>query len=781
MLKSSSWRYLLREAVLFLLFSYLLILDVANHDLFSPAILTVTALTLTILALGWVMAGRRAPTPLAKPILLMAAAVTLSLITSIDPRRSLVGLGMFAMGLLYYGLSADLKARGWPAELIVKTMLLVGALIAAFAYIDVIDWYRAWLASSGGKLIPALTYRLPDPNPQAWNFNILFMIAGARALFSPSKAGRWGWGALCVALAGLLYFSSSRGGWLGTAAGLGVLVLAWALMNRTALSRAWADLRQRPLLLTGLTLALLVIAAAGGYLLVQQASHPSHGGSVMGARTAYWGAGIAAFQRAPLTGTGPFTMATSFVRTQSTPPFQIYIHAHSIYFNILGETGIIGLSAFVILLGAAVWALWKRLRAAADPDERALLVGVSAALVASLVHSIFDCLIAGKTTGFWVLLIALGSALAEAPSVRAPDAPTPRAPFRPYWALLAPIGLWLTLYPLAPMTAGADAAARADWPAAVEAFSEAAARDPYSSAVHAQLALAVSMRAQPGDPYPLMRAVAEMNTATALDPDWALNHANLGALLAARGMLSEAREQFQIAVDQAPRAPLYWLNLGAVAEKMHDLDEARAAYLSALLLAPEWGEAYYWRANEFRASVAAQWRASQPAATPALTLAELEAALESSGHSVAASNELARAYLAAGRPADALALCEQAELTSTTDRFAATEVLWLRAEALAALGRGDEAVNWGEQAIDQWYKWGAEGHNARLGWFYSLLVFKQQAMSIEIVPQMVTIRLPDRWAERQARLIGWLRVLKQNERADTLETALRAAVPDWQP
>lgn len=748
-------RFVFRTTEIFFFLMYFLIADATNRDVFSAEVIGVTAALFSLFALTWFIAGKSAPTPLARPVLLLAIAVLICTVTSIDIRRSISGWIVFATGWFIFSLSADLKTKNWPIKELVGILLLIGGSITAIAMTDPIQWYMEWLNISPGQFIPELTYRLPFPNSQAWTFNMFLMLALAVILIEKSRPLR----SLAVVVAIIqlvaLVLSSSRGGWLGTAAGAGMMLFIWAFMNRNRLRDAWTRLLRKPIVLVLILVAGLVIAALAGWILLKQSEHPTHGGSITSARTAYWGAGLAAFKENPLTGTGPLTMATSFVKTQSTPPFGVYIHAHSLIFNVLGETGLLGFGAMLVLLFAGGTQLYRRLKTVSTlpPTDQIVLIAATAALAAALVHQIFDFLLAEKTAGLWVLLILLGLALGQSP-LQSDEIPCKRKR-RPYTALIAPLLLWACYFIVSNMQAGVAAVESQQYFTAVQQFEKAAGYDPHSAAPYIQLGLVESKLAQLDNPSHIWDSVDAFSRAVAIDPDWALNHANLAAMLMERGDFAEARDHWRKAVALAPRSALFQLNLGVVSERLNDEDAARGAYAAALKLAPIWAEAEFWRQSDVRIQVMTQWRADHPQPNTFPSIIDLKQRAETSGYAMAALNDLARSLLNIGRAQEALKYTRMAELTFSADPYDLPEARWLHGQALADLGQTDKACLWGRAALYAWKTPGLEGPDKHLGQYYVQMAFRQPAIPMDLVPQMARIGLTDEWEMRQTMVNDW--------------------------
>jgi len=276
-----------------------------------------------------------------------------------------------------------------------------------------------------------------QPNPYAGYLGLTLPVAVSLALWG------WQWGGGYVGLpvrrtyaliytglagvigAGLLA-SWSRGGWLGAVAGGGLVVLV----------------RSRRMLMAGLTflLVLLLWGAMGGLspdvlpapITERLADVPAYLGvgieqivaqpvtdenfSVI-ERLAHWLAAERMWEMAPWLGVGPASYA--MVYPQVRLPFweDALGHAHNIYLNVLAETGLIGLIAYLLMWGGIVAGLWKAARRRSGASwEKALLVGVLGVIAHLTLHNLFDNL---YVQGIQLhLALWLGAAVAiSAPSV----------------------------------------------------------------------------------------------------------------------------------------------------------------------------------------------------------------------------------------------------------------------------------------------------------------------------------------------------------------------------
>ena len=108
-------------------------------------------------------------------------------------------------------------------------------------------------------------------------------------------------------------------------------------------------------------------------------------------RLAHWLAAQRMWETAPWLGVGPSNYATVYSSVRLPLWEDALGHAHNIYLNVLAETGLIGLAAYLLMwTGVAGW-LWRRTRQQQLGSwEQALLVGVLGVVAHLTVHQLFD-------------------------------------------------------------------------------------------------------------------------------------------------------------------------------------------------------------------------------------------------------------------------------------------------------------------------------------------------------------------------------------------------------
>jgi len=241
------WQAMLQQAALLLGVSFVLILNGSTNLLIDSQTLTYSAIVFSILAVTWLLVGQAASNPLRWPLLAWYIIYTITVIASDDPRRSLTQMLLMTQAVFLFSLSVDLAARGWSPALWLRTLLIMGALVTLVSWLGALTWYLDWRQAMPGRWLPDTLYRPDSANIIAAVMNLILMLALARLRAAENRVIRIGLILLALAAAGMLFLTSSRGGWLGCAAGLAVLALSGRKRLQSWFSTAWAWLRGKTL------------------------------------------------------------------------------------------------------------------------------------------------------------------------------------------------------------------------------------------------------------------------------------------------------------------------------------------------------------------------------------------------------------------------------------------------------------------------------------------------------------------------------------------------------
>ena len=391
----------------------------------GPVSLTGTELLVLLLLILWFLrsvAARRLVVP--RPPLLLALlvflmAILLSTLVTVSLELSGKEIVKWVEVLIVYLLMADMLDESW-GRWVVYALLAAGSAEALFGIYQFLRrvgpegfvlfgrFMRAYghfaqpnpFAGYLGLTLP-LAYALTLDAIEAWRTGAWRVQAGVRRVVEqllPHAVAVAAFALMSVAMV----MSWSRGGWVGAAAALLVVTVA---RSRTARVSALA---------VGLLLAYLLLVGGARYLpsaLLQRVSDlvPYVGGVDVTSvevndanwavieRMAHWQAAVGMFSAHPWLGVGIGNYAVAYPRYAVGRWRDPLGHAHNYYLNIAAEAGLVGLSAFVLLLTACFLQAWRvlrrfdgGLRSAGDHYWRTVALGALGVLVHLAVHSVFD-------------------------------------------------------------------------------------------------------------------------------------------------------------------------------------------------------------------------------------------------------------------------------------------------------------------------------------------------------------------------------------------------------
>jgi O-antigen ligase len=119
-------------------------------------------------------------------------------------------------------------------------------------------------------------------------------------------------------------------------------------------------------------------------------------------RIAHWVAGLRMFAAHPILGVGAGNYSAAYSRFACADWPTPLGHAHNYYINTAAELGVIGLAAFLALVGCALALGWRashrgssvgdgrKAAVSFGPAPRALAIGLLAVLVAVSIHNLTD-------------------------------------------------------------------------------------------------------------------------------------------------------------------------------------------------------------------------------------------------------------------------------------------------------------------------------------------------------------------------------------------------------
>jgi len=264
---------------------------------------------------------------------------------------------------------------------------LIGGYSALWVYLSPQDEYTPpWSGRS--------TSFMGHPNSLAGYLNLVLPLALSCCVLGKGKwrkLGGWTFGLGSVAL----FSTQSLGGLL---AFLAVIVLAIFCYVRSS--------KKRLVLLAG------ICALAGMFYLFQPILNPAHTEEVLGSdattRLLLWTTAWDEFVHSPMFGVGWGNFAAPYGFNIPTMPG--VGEAHNIYLQLMAETGLVGLFAFLGLVVQAWRQARRQWRSSNDFLESALAFGVLGALLSLLVHGFLDVpLFTQSGTLLWMFLALLAA------------------------------------------------------------------------------------------------------------------------------------------------------------------------------------------------------------------------------------------------------------------------------------------------------------------------------------------------------------------------------------
>jgi len=240
-------------------------------------------------------------------------------------------------------------------------VLVTGAAITAYAW---------WQIPQGVRPSAPFEGATGEPNTLGGYLVLIFAVAAALTQTLPPSALRRACGLLALAILPPLAATLSRSSWLAFIATLGMLLL-------------WAPRRARLLGWIAVACAVLLLAGPKGvqeriaYTFTPEGRSSVQVGRVhldpsSSARLESWGGALRGWRQHPFTGWG--ITGYGFLDAQ--------------YFRVLVETGVLGMAAFLGLLGALAALFWRARHLLDDPLHRGLATGMLAAIAGLMAHAI---------------------------------------------------------------------------------------------------------------------------------------------------------------------------------------------------------------------------------------------------------------------------------------------------------------------------------------------------------------------------------------------------------
>jgi O-antigen ligase len=543
------------------------------------------ALNIVMLSVGiitWVVARLQGrwpwyPTALDGVIWLWVAAITVAAVANPDMlRRSQPAIWCFA-GLMvaWFGLNDSLSNRLITRRQIGTVLLAVVGISILWAFQELLDPDGVRDGLFGLARVSGLT---GNPNLLSALLVPAIGIAFGR-VWASAGLGRMLSLVYALIACVILVLSYSRGGWVGGAAAIGILMLAFAVDQGwgtpSGLRAAWGRWKswQR-----AAAVAIVVAVVVGGLgmslYLLDTLDNP---GRTAALRTYLWEAAWDGFTEKPLTGNGMFSTPRIILDRSSVPPLSAQPHAHNFPLQVLSELGILGGTAMIASVIVALRAGVMAWRSAPTSRERHLIAGGWAASIGFGVHNLFDL-------AAWTPYVSLAGLIALM-IMTAPPVPVayPVRKGRAGIALAVGVGIVVVIggyYSLPHFfrneTLIETGKQRGQWLTAAEGFDDLIAVDPRQPVYHWNQAMLYAMAAQETQDAALaQRALESFNEAAVLGMDSAVLNFNRAALSVQTGDRALAAFYLLEAARYAPDSLNLLVNAALSAERWGMPESAR--------------------------------------------------------------------------------------------------------------------------------------------------------------------------------------------------------------
>jgi O-antigen ligase/tetratricopeptide (TPR) repeat protein len=507
------------------------------------------------------------------------------------------------------------------ADLLIRGLVAVGVAGAVLGLASIIDDYSAWRSLVAAVEGQVGTLALPPSVPRisgvgdhvnllAMSLNLALPFALAIVLVPAFRFERVLGLMACVLILVALFFTVSRGAWLGTMAGLSLLAVLLYFRDRSLTGRL-PRLSGTGLAATAAVLFAVVLLGSIVFLARWESRPEWLFRASLSPRQDAVSVGLDIFRDRPVLGAGPQTYAFLYGIYSGEYPIE-NIHAHNGYVQAAANLGLVGLATLAAGALVLVWALAAAYRQG-DPRRRAWIAACLASLATLAVHSLTDSPNQSKTA-LLSLAVVLAIAMRLAPVALPPARLLSLGNVPRLMVLLlvpALVGGWIfSARGHASYNDSLDRLLEGDYVAAARHALEAADRDPDYAAYHFQAGVAQAINYlilldRGGDaPSALLEAaVASFRRGLELEPRSAIGWTNLALALRRQNEVAAAIDSAHMAINRAPRDGAIAGVAATILEWGGDHDGALTAFGIAMTHDPALTQSPYWSAGDSRLAV----------------------------------------------------------------------------------------------------------------------------------------------------------------------------------
>ena len=293
---------------------------------------------------------------------------------------ALVALGQF---LSQFVIGQEALTSFWAAKVVpLFSGASFGVLVAS---------NPSWQVNLADQTVMRAVGLFPDPHMLSFYLGLIFPFSLALFLFERRR--RFLWLVVSGLLLIILLLTFSRGGYLGLAAALLVLVaLGWPRFSQAA---------KKLLAASGLLAAALLVLFGAPVLGRLTSSFDLAEGSNLG-RLAVWQESWAVIKDSPLVGVG---LGNYPATVDFSGPYRSAVTSHNLYLDLWAEIGVLGLAVWFLVIFGAAQCAWRQLK-----KNPAMALGCLGALAYFSVHAFFETPIFNPTVlAFLMVILGLAS------------------------------------------------------------------------------------------------------------------------------------------------------------------------------------------------------------------------------------------------------------------------------------------------------------------------------------------------------------------------------------
>jgi O-antigen ligase/tetratricopeptide (TPR) repeat protein len=309
-----------------------------------------------------------------------------------DPERTEgIILYMHLMVFILIVMGVFTKKENWITAF--KASVFIGGISSFAAIIQKLNIFKFYGTSLPNRMSGTLS------NPDFFGPYIVLLLFITFFVFLSEKAKdlKFVWGVIIFIDALALYYTLTRGAWLGFIVGMGFVVAAW-LISRPHLDKR----KKRYLIFAGLALFILAVS----FFLFPNFPPFKHFSNLIqsslassvGSRLHIWGLALKGWWEKPVLGWGLESFSYVFDRKYNAqflnfiPEGMYFDRPHNKILELMNDAGIIGLLAYFFIFFAAVYTLFKNKdywRESSPPNKNIFIFLLTGFFIAYLIQGLF--------------------------------------------------------------------------------------------------------------------------------------------------------------------------------------------------------------------------------------------------------------------------------------------------------------------------------------------------------------------------------------------------------